>query len=457
MGSGNDGFAKNDLQNKTILYSPNNNTWTTIATPPSTVQQAFALSSVIDTNGMMWLYGGVIAMDNRTMVLDSLYNDMANSTNVTLPTQLYGLNTKTWQWTTQDLPTQYDTRADHGAAITSDNKMYIIGGMTIKTNVPSNQSRSYVPMDQILIFDTINQSWTQINSKGRTPTPRRAFTMDYLPSQNQFVIYGGVYDSGNRSTGRNVSADICYTLNVSTTTWTLHDVQTSNTGNQMGAGQIYGHSSILYDDKLYLIFGVDEQREYRDDINILNTLTWKWEFQNGTPPNIWTTGALIGLVFGIVAGILLILGLFYYLKRRAPDNPPSDQFVIDSTDDPRLRIDVDPIYNESTRAGDPTVVQDTMTRSGGDDSTSEKQQEKQQQNQNRHLSGATLLGSLSLAKGMTHRPLSSMSQCVTDSTFTSFSGTTATKPDLVDPPPPTTPTSPLDTPINDRNKPDGDD
>ncbi|ORZ16254.1 hypothetical protein BCR42DRAFT_32688 [Absidia repens] len=252
---------------------------------------------------MMWLYGGVIAMDNQTKVLDSLYNDMANSTNVTLPTQLYGLNTKTWQWTINDLPTQYDTRADHGAAITGDNKMYIIGGMTIKTNVPPNQSRSYVSMDQILIFDTINQGWTQIKSQGQTPTSRRAFTMDYLPKQNQFVIYGGVYDSGNRTTGRNVSADICYTLNVSTATWTFHDIQTSNAGNQMGAGQIYGHSSILYDDKLYLLFGVDENREYRDDINILDTLTWKWASQNGTPSSIWTTGTLVGLVFGILGGV----------------------------------------------------------------------------------------------------------------------------------------------------------
>lgn len=70
-------------------------------------------------------------------------------------------------------------RADHAAAITDDNRMYIIGGMTINTDPAISLSRVYARMEQVLVFDTIHQNWQQITTKGPTPNQRRAFTLTY--------------------------------------------------------------------------------------------------------------------------------------------------------------------------------------------------------------------------------------------------------------------------------------
>ncbi|KAI8330069.1 hypothetical protein BC941DRAFT_456932 [Chlamydoabsidia padenii] len=347
MGSSDTGDFKNVLQNSTVMYSVAQDRWTTLPSLPNT------------------------SLDNKTRILDGFYDDKVNVTNVTLPTMLYGLNTKTWQWTSMALPNQYNVRADHAAAL-SGNKMYISGGMTLGTN-----SRIYLPMDQILVFDTTTQQWQQITTQGPTPSLRRAFTMTYLPHKDQFVVYGGIYDTGSRN-ARQPLLDICYTLTV----------------------------TVLYGTDLFIMFGVDETEDYREDVNILDTLTWQWKSSYGVPPTIWTTPAIVGLVFGLMVGILLIIcGVYHWKKCAGHPQTVNDTFIIDSTDDPRLRMDSSqPIYQEqSTR---PKQVIE------------------------RHLSGGTtVMGSEEGKDSVGELP---RRNTVSDSIFTSFSATTATKPDLSD-------------------------
>ncbi|KAI8332376.1 hypothetical protein BC941DRAFT_436479 [Chlamydoabsidia padenii] len=451
MGSSNTGDGKNMLRNSTVVYSPSNQTWASLR-PPDSLQSSFALSTVIDTNGIVWLYGGLIPLDNQTSILDGFYNDKSSSSNVTLPTNLYGINTKTWEWTTLALPGEYKVRADHASAITKDNQMYIVGGMTINTDPSVNLTRVYARMEQVLVFDTIHQHWQQITTNGPTPNQRRAFTFTYLPLKHQFVLYGGIFDTGNRATGRVPILDVCYTLDVATSTWTPIDVQSQeNNPTKLGSGQLYGHNSILYNTDLFIMFGVDERNDYRADVNILDTITWQWKPSHEVMTTIWTIPLIIGVVLGVLVVIIIGIGLvYYYYRYRRPsdkasstdngnglllsslaqqkkkNHQSSSPFVIDTTsDDPRLGMD-DPVYNNNN-----------TTRHG--------------ENTTRPVS-TNLLGSIALAAGLTaSRPMSSHG-FTSESSFTSFTATT--KPDHMEPLSPTTTT--ITPPPLPRTKPDGD-
>lgn len=171
-----------------------------------------------------------------------------------------------------------------------------------------------------------------------------------------------------------------------------------------------------------------------------------------------------------------------------PTKRPHDQFTID-TADPRLQMGpTEPIYQETS-----TTPAGTAISSTGDNSdplsptsptatsahvlhgsrslsttrspSSESFKSTQDQQQHHHLQkerpiSAALFGSMSLTTGLSARPMSSMSHCVTESNLSSFSGTTTTKPDQQSdhhhplPPPPSSPTSPVG-PTMQRIKPDG--
>ncbi|CAO3590618.1 unnamed protein product [Absidia cylindrospora] len=490
MGSSNTGSRQNTLANTTVAYSPTNQTWTTIPTDSAlSLPNSFALSSVIDKNGIAWLYGGLIPLDNRTSILDGFYDAKANSTNVTLPSDLYGIDTNTWKWTTLSLPLQYQTRADHAAAITNDNKMYIIGGMTINTDPNINLSRIYAKMEQVLIFDTVHRNWTQITTNGPTPNQRRAFTLDYLPYKNQFVLYGGIFDTGNRATGRVPILDVCYTLDIANSTWTPIDVQSQQDNpTKLGSGQLYGHNSILYDKDLFIMFGVDENNDYRGDVNILDTMTWQWKSSHEAPSTAWTVPVIVGLVLGVLLAIILVGCIIYILRYRRPASlyngntflptkRAQGQFTID-TADPRLQMDdTEPVYQEFSTTPVGTAISSSgendhrqptspaaahalhssrslpATRSPSSESFKSAKEQQQHLQKDRPMSAA-LFGSISLTTGLSARPMSSMSHCVTESNITSFSGTT--KPDQSDPLPlsPSSPTSPM-VPTMQRVKPDG--
>lgn len=124
---------------------------------------------------------------------------------------------------------------------------------------------------------------------------------------------------------------------------------------------------------------------------------------------------------------MLTGGAIYYRQRAIregyhpnlfpPSKRPDDPFVIDSSDDPRLRVDPSrPIYQEETTVASP--------------------RDHQQQKADRYISGDTTLmgseaeegkdalGQLSTTSGNRHISL--------ESNFTSFS-TTTTKPDMSEP------------------------
>lgn len=62
---------------------------------------------------------------------------------------------------------------------------------------------------------------------------------------------------------------------------------------------------MLYGTDLYIMFGVDERQDYRADVNILDTVTWRWKGSHDVPKNIWTPSAIVGLSFGLLIAVSL--------------------------------------------------------------------------------------------------------------------------------------------------------
>lgn len=51
------------------------------------------------------------------------------------------------------------------------------------------------------------------------------------------------------------------------------------------------------------MFGVDENNDYRGDVNILDTMTWQWKPSHDAPSSTWTIPVIIGLVLGVLLAV----------------------------------------------------------------------------------------------------------------------------------------------------------
>ncbi|XP_019438940.1 PREDICTED: kelch domain-containing protein 4-like [Lupinus angustifolius] len=130
--------------------------------------------------------------------------------------------------------------------------------------------------NQVHVFDTLNQTWTEPAIKGSLPTPRDSHTCTAI-GDNLFV-FGG-------TDGVNLLKDL-HILDTSSHTW----ISPSIRGDGPEARE--GHSAAVVGKRLYIFGGcgksADNDNEvYYNDLYILNTETfvWKCATTSGTPPS----------------------------------------------------------------------------------------------------------------------------------------------------------------------------
>ncbi|ORX63102.1 hypothetical protein DM01DRAFT_312934 [Hesseltinella vesiculosa] len=455
------GNGSSQIQNITSVYYHNNQSWATIPTDKSLIPDAFASSAEVDSHGNVYVWGGLVATDNLPPLFE-FYNDHANESRAMLPNFLYILNTITWTWSVSPVNGNSSSnvipiRADHSSAMSDDNKLYIVGGITIASGGDAlngtNNTRLYCSMANIIIYDTERHSWSSVTAAGKIPSMRRAATLTNIPKEsgqeNFLVLYGGIYDNGSRN-ARKSAEDTCYTLNLTNLTWSEINLEV-NQGNVIGSGQLYGHNAVLVKKKyLFILFGVDELKGYRGDVNILDVTTWQW-LSSYNVVNIWTPGMIAGVVLAVA-----VVAEFRAIEEKAANGRNND-FVVDPPD-PRTTME-DHAYHPSRcpspgekaeiiDPSSPTLIARPMSSGpyylspphSPDDSALDRQQWLSDRPQSTPALGLMRQSSYSII-----RPSSSaLSQSVTESTFTSFSGTT--KPDE----------TPLPTPALQKVKPDGD-
>ncbi|XP_061364937.1 tip elongation aberrant protein 1-like [Gastrolobium bilobum] len=151
-------------------------------------------------------------------------------------------------------------------AIKGGRLVYVFGGYG-KHNCQTNQ---------VHVFDTVKQTWSQPAIKGSSPTPRDSHTCTAI-GDNLFV-FGG-------TDGMNPLKDL-HILDTSSHTWI------SPTIRGEGPEAREGHSAAVVGKRLFIFGGcgksADNNNEvYYNDLYILNTETFVWKFAttSGSPPS----------------------------------------------------------------------------------------------------------------------------------------------------------------------------
>ncbi|KAI3421534.1 uncharacterized protein J3R85_012231 [Psidium guajava] len=151
-------------------------------------------------------------------------------------------------------------------AIKGGRFLYVFGGYG-KDNCQTNQ---------VHVFDTLKQTWSQPTIKGTPPAPRDSHSCTNV-GDNLFV-FGG-------TDGRNPLRDL-HILDTSSHTW----ISPSMRGEGPEARE--GHSAALVGKKLFIFGGCgkspnDDEEVYYNDLYILNTETfvWKRAVTTGIPPS----------------------------------------------------------------------------------------------------------------------------------------------------------------------------
>ncbi|KAK0586865.1 hypothetical protein LWI29_013612 [Acer saccharum] len=151
-------------------------------------------------------------------------------------------------------------------AIKGGRFLYIFGGYG-KDNCQTNQ---------VHVFDTVNQTWSQPTIKGMPPTPRDSHSCTAVG--DNLYVFGG-------TDGMNPLKDL-HILDTSSHTWISPSVRGE------GPEAREGHSAALVNKRLFIFGGCGKSLDtndevYYNDLYILNTETfvWKRAATSGIPPS----------------------------------------------------------------------------------------------------------------------------------------------------------------------------
>ncbi|KAF7720999.1 hypothetical protein EC973_005636 [Apophysomyces ossiformis] len=312
------------LVNKTTVYHADTDTWTTVDTKTYQVRGALA---ALDASDRIWVWGGV--SEKATGYPNGIgYWDAFSIIDASFMWQ--GVSRVTY------LP-QNVRRIGSTATMSSDNNIiYYIGGYNAFMDSSINQTAPAFPnpytlnparMSDILTFDTVKVAWTLNTANGdKLPTPRQYHTAVQLPNSDLIAIYGGAAPS-DPDDPRATADDYFYTLNTTNFIWT----QITDLGPLQGAGPRFGHSAILHNNSMLILFGMDSRGQERNDFHVMDVVHWKWTSlyradglydeiiqvpsDNSSNNNV---GLIVGVVVGVVVGGGAIAGLivFFLIRRK---------------------------------------------------------------------------------------------------------------------------------------------
>ncbi|CAG8657112.1 3046_t:CDS:2, partial [Cetraspora pellucida] len=162
-------------------------------------------STVIDKNGIIYIFGGRIEFDMASYPL-ILYNDMYTfDTNLLIWKQITATNTPS-------------VRSHAAPILLPDGKILYIGGVT---QPALGMDTNLLPMTEIPVFDTISLSWSVKNTTSPfLIQPRVAHTATLTPDNKTIIIIGGTSSNitNNATTSYETSPKI-YLLDVNCLAW----------------------------------------------------------------------------------------------------------------------------------------------------------------------------------------------------------------------------------------------
>ncbi|KAI8640246.1 hypothetical protein BD408DRAFT_243153 [Parasitella parasitica] len=335
--------GKDYMKNQTVIYHADTNQWETVSNTSSIPQTYYGSGALGTDNTVVFWGGGAVIGD-----LLSTYNGTAK----------LHIATRNAQWSLQ--PTSVasgNSRYGHTATTDQSGRLiYYFGGRDIiRDPTTGAYTRPYTAFTNVMIYHTDTSIWAQKTASSTSPPSNRmSHTATLIPSTGNFIIYGGA--SPDSIGNRVPSSDYLHLYNPTANTFQPISIPSNSAS---GAGARFGHSAVLSNNSLFILFGIDSTLLATSDFYVLNTDTYSWEttyHADGTQSSIDGTnnsanstlvtnipsskdkqdagsqdrglskGGIAGVVVGIVAaiGVAAAVLLFRHQKqKKAKDTYPN--------------------------------------------------------------------------------------------------------------------------------------
>ncbi|CAB5390363.1 galactose oxidase [Rhizophagus irregularis] len=306
------------------IFNPQNNTWSVPQITdniPLIFMKKSELTGIIDRNGKMYLWSGLELFGKNIKNIYLFNNDMLI------------LDTKKLIW---ELGSSFDAptaRTHYGATLLPDGRIIYMGGFKSVA----------LTLNQVYLYDTINDSWSSKTTSGKVPSGRGGFSAVLGLDGQRIIIYGGTTTITNDKDL--TPEDSLYELNVINFGWRI-----PNISGKIPKSRLY-HKANVIGKYMVITFGLGyDQLTERDilllDIGNAGEYIWTNEFydfyhpsspQSGKvppspsaiPPSIIVqsqstpsmTGAIIGSLIG--GATLSSVGFLLYIwnkNRQKSDN-----------------------------------------------------------------------------------------------------------------------------------------
>ncbi|RGB22238.1 hypothetical protein C1646_677990 [Rhizophagus diaphanus] len=288
---------------KLILYTGNSadpliysfdtrtNLWTSLKTTNNDIIIGKnQLQGVVDYKKKMYLFGG-----RTTNNIDGDLNDMLI------------LDTINLSWKKGNSINAPSPRRNYGATfLPNNNNIIYIGGVN---------DDNHLPLDEVYLYDTINDIWSKKMTSGTIPSKRDAFSAVLGLDGNRVIIFGGFGIS---------SKDALYVLDLTNFEWKVPYVI-----GEIPASR-YWHKANVISDYMVVTFGTGYENSNDSDVlflDIKNNDIYEWSNFFVSPksriqstPSTNNNGSskfvIIYSVIGslIIGGICLLVGIFILRK-----------------------------------------------------------------------------------------------------------------------------------------------
>ncbi|RIA83037.1 hypothetical protein C1645_861709 [Glomus cerebriforme] len=284
------GVTANPKSSSLYTFDTQTNSWN-IPTIVGNIPRKQSLTGIIDNNGKMYLWGGSDGTNelNDMFILDTINLIERVGSLVGAPTPRY----------------------NYGATLLPDNNIIYMGGY---------DGNAEFPLDLVYIYNTMNNSWSNITAKGKVPFSRDGFSVILGLDGSSVIIFGG---TSTYSIQGLAPDDSIYELNLFNFEWIIPKI--SNT-SQIPNSRMY-HKANVIGKYMIISFGLGYDPSIESDILLLdisnkNEYVWTDAFDlnsssistkptatNTVQPETSTQPAQYKNIIGIIIGSLICITL----------------------------------------------------------------------------------------------------------------------------------------------------
>ncbi|CAB4396561.1 unnamed protein product [Rhizophagus irregularis] len=218
-------------------FDPNRTSWNP---QKITMIRKWDLTGVVDSNGKFYLWGGVndnVAVANDMLILDTTNLNLSEGSLVNALTP----------------------RFHYGATLLPNNKIIYMGGTNdINFGKTLNLTKGALALNEVYIYDTVNDNWDTKITMGNIPSKRVGFFTILGLDGQRIIIYGGYFNNPEYSN------TTLYVLDLSNYNWYVPKISGKNPSSRTF------HKANVIGKYMVISFGDGYDRKVESDILLLD-------------------------------------------------------------------------------------------------------------------------------------------------------------------------------------------